>query len=59
MGELNKAVQPFRAEHVGSLLRPQELLKARTEKQGDWSIPVAGTLTVDELKPALSEENPL
>jgi 5-methyltetrahydropteroyltriglutamate--homocysteine methyltransferase len=51
MGELNKAVQPFRAEHVGSLLRPQELLKARTEKQGDWSIPVTGTLTVEELKP--------
>lgn len=27
---------PFRAEHVGSLLRPQSLLAARAEYEGDW-----------------------
>jgi len=27
---------PFRAEHVGSLLRPRPLLAARAEHEGDW-----------------------
>src|SRR5204863_4376609 len=34
---------PFRADHVGSLLRPPELLEARTEQQ-------AGRLSDDELR---------
>src|SRR5205823_4122416 len=34
---------PFRADHVGSLLRPPELLQARTEHQ-------AGRLSDDELR---------
>ena len=42
---------PFRAEHVGSLLRPRELLDARTARQGDWTVPVSGSLALDELKP--------
>ncbi len=35
---------PFRADHVGSLLRPPELLRARAEHQ-------AGRLPVEELRP--------
>ena len=42
---------PFRADHVGSLLRPRELLDARTARQGDWTVPVSGPLALDELKP--------
>src|SRR5260370_31376953 len=34
---------PFRADHVGSLLRPAELLRARAEHQ-------AGRLSVEELR---------
>src|SRR5271163_2568756 len=34
---------PFRADHVGSLLRPQELLRARSEHQ-------AGRLSAEELR---------
>jgi 5-methyltetrahydropteroyltriglutamate--homocysteine methyltransferase len=36
---------PFRADHVGSLLRPPELLKARAEHQ-------AGRLSAAELRAA-------
>src|ERR1700726_1984078 len=36
---------PFRADHVGSLLRPPELLRARAEHQ-------AGRLSAEELRPA-------
>jgi 5-methyltetrahydropteroyltriglutamate--homocysteine methyltransferase len=35
---------PFRAEHVGSLLRPQALLKARAAAEGDQYRPVSGPL---------------
>ena len=34
---------PFRADHVGSLLRPAELLKARTDR-------AAGRISVEELR---------
>ena len=27
---------PFRADHVGSLLRPKALLAARAQREGDW-----------------------
>jgi 5-methyltetrahydropteroyltriglutamate--homocysteine methyltransferase len=36
---------PYRADHVGSLLRPSELLKARADAE-------AGTLTADQLRAA-------
>ena len=34
---------PFRADHVGSLLRPPELLKARADR-------AAGKISVEELR---------
>jgi 5-methyltetrahydropteroyltriglutamate--homocysteine methyltransferase len=42
MGSMNP---PFRAEHVGSLLRPQVLLKARATAEGDQYRDVCGPLT--------------
>jgi 5-methyltetrahydropteroyltriglutamate--homocysteine methyltransferase len=36
MADGSAAGPPFRAEHVGSLLRPQPLLAARAEHEGDW-----------------------
>ena len=36
MADGSAAGPPFRAEHVGSLLRPQLLLAARAEYEGDW-----------------------
>ena len=36
MADVSVAGPPFRAEHVGSLLRPQPLLAARAEYEGDW-----------------------
>src|SRR6266404_3207555 len=39
---------PFRADHVGSLLRPPELLRARAEHQ-------AGRLSAEELRRAEDE----
>jgi len=41
---------PFRAEHVGSLLRPAGLLQARTEAEGDQYRQVNGPLKFDQLK---------
>jgi len=41
---------PFRAEHVGSLLRPASLLQARTEAEGDQYRQVSGPLKFDQLK---------
>ena len=41
---------PFRAEHVGSLLRPPALLQARTEAEGDQYRQVSGPLKFDQLK---------
>jgi 5-methyltetrahydropteroyltriglutamate--homocysteine methyltransferase len=41
---------PFRAEHVGSLLRPAALLQARTEAEGDQYRQVSGPLKFDQLK---------
>ena len=41
---------PFRAEHVGSLLRPAALLQARTEVEGDQYRQVSGPLKFDQLK---------
>jgi len=40
---------PFRAEHVGSLLRPAKLLQARTEAEGDQYRQVSGPLKFDQL----------
>jgi 5-methyltetrahydropteroyltriglutamate--homocysteine methyltransferase len=40
---MQRAIPPFRADHVGSLLRPQELLDARTRQQ-------AGEITAAELR---------
>ena len=37
------AILPFRADHVGSLLRPPELLRARAEDQ-------SGSLLTEELR---------
>jgi 5-methyltetrahydropteroyltriglutamate--homocysteine methyltransferase len=36
---------PFRAEHVGSLLRPKALLEARAAAEGDQYRPVSGPLS--------------
>jgi 5-methyltetrahydropteroyltriglutamate--homocysteine methyltransferase len=41
---------PFRAEHVGSLLRPATLLQARTEAEGNQYAQVSGPLKFDHLK---------
>ena len=41
---------PFRAEHVGSLLRPAALLQARSEAEGDQYRQVSGPLKFDQLK---------
>ena len=38
-----RALPPFRADHVGSLLRPRELAQARASRK-------AGTLSVDALR---------
>src|ERR1043165_2238544 len=40
---------PFRAEHVGSLLRPVNLLQARTEAEGDQYRHISGPLKFDQL----------
>lgn len=40
--ELRRAAPPFRAEHIGSLLRPPELQRARQEFE-------AGTFTAEGL----------
>src|SRR5262249_1526387 len=36
---------PFRAEHIGSLLRPEALLEARAAAEGDQYRPVSGPLS--------------
>jgi 5-methyltetrahydropteroyltriglutamate--homocysteine methyltransferase len=41
---------PFRAEHVGSLLRPQKLLEARAKLEGDPYRTAKGSLAHDELR---------
>jgi 5-methyltetrahydropteroyltriglutamate--homocysteine methyltransferase len=41
---------PFRAEHVGSLLRPEKLLKARAAAEGDQYKTVSGSLALNELR---------
>jgi 5-methyltetrahydropteroyltriglutamate--homocysteine methyltransferase len=41
---------PFRAEHVGSLLRPQKLLEARAKIEGDQYRTAKGSLAHDELR---------
>ena len=41
---------PFRAEHVGSLLRPAALLQARTEAEGDQYRQVSGPLKYEQLR---------
>lgn len=41
---------PFRAEHVGSLLRPTQLLKARAEAEGDQYRQASGPLNYSQLK---------
>jgi 5-methyltetrahydropteroyltriglutamate--homocysteine methyltransferase len=41
---------PFRAEHVGGLLRPPALLQARTEAEGNQYASVSGPLKFDQLK---------
>jgi 5-methyltetrahydropteroyltriglutamate--homocysteine methyltransferase len=46
---------PFRAEHVGSLLRPEALLKARAALEGDQYRTVAKSTMYDELK-AIEDE---
>jgi 5-methyltetrahydropteroyltriglutamate--homocysteine methyltransferase len=44
------AAPPFRAEHVGSLLRPEKLLKARAALEGDQYRTVAKSTLYDELR---------
>ena len=41
---------PFRAEHVGSLLRPEKLLKARAAAEGDQYRHSSGPLNYTQLK---------
>ena len=41
---------PFRAEHVGSLLRPAKLLQARAAAEGDQYRQVSGPLDFSQLK---------
>jgi 5-methyltetrahydropteroyltriglutamate--homocysteine methyltransferase len=41
---------PFRAEHVGSLLRPANLLQARTEAEGNQYRQISGPLKFDQLE---------
>jgi 5-methyltetrahydropteroyltriglutamate--homocysteine methyltransferase len=41
---------PFRAEHVGSLLRPQKLLKARADLEGDQYRAASGSLSFEQLR---------
>ena len=43
-------VPPYRAEHVGSLLRPQNLLVARQRLEGDQYTTTRGSLHFDELR---------
>jgi 5-methyltetrahydropteroyltriglutamate--homocysteine methyltransferase len=49
------AEPPFRAEHVGSLLRPERLLKARAEAEGNQYRQAAGPLAYAGLN-ALEDE---
>jgi 5-methyltetrahydropteroyltriglutamate--homocysteine methyltransferase len=44
------AAPPFRAEHIGSLLRPEKLLKAREAVEGDQYRQASGPLRYRELK---------
>jgi 5-methyltetrahydropteroyltriglutamate--homocysteine methyltransferase len=41
---------PFRAEHIGSLLRPEKLLKARAAAEGDQYRHASGPLSYVQLK---------
>ena len=41
---------PFRAEHIGSLLRPQKLLEARSAAEGDQYRKSTGPLTYTQLR---------
>jgi 5-methyltetrahydropteroyltriglutamate--homocysteine methyltransferase len=41
---------PFRAEHIGSLLRPERLLKARASLEGDQYRTVSGSTLYAELR---------
>jgi 5-methyltetrahydropteroyltriglutamate--homocysteine methyltransferase len=41
---------PFRAEHIGSLLRPEQLLKARAAAEGDQYRQASGPLQYTQLK---------
>jgi len=41
---------PFRAEHVGSLLRPEKLLRARAEAEGDQYRQASGPLKYEQLR---------
>ena len=50
-----RSTPPFRAEHVGSLLRPANLLQARAAAEGDQYRQVTGPLDFSELK-ALEDE---
>ena len=43
-------MRPYRAEHVGSLLRPQHLLDARERLEGDQYQVTEGSLKFDELR---------
>jgi 5-methyltetrahydropteroyltriglutamate--homocysteine methyltransferase len=45
-----RTTPPFRAEHVGSLLRPAKLLQARAAAEGDQYRQVSGPLDYSELK---------
>lgn len=47
---MSRLYPPYRAEHVGSLLRPKVLLKARERLQGDVYSEYKGSLAIEELK---------
>ena len=50
MGHNPFMTPPFRAEHVGSLLRLQALLAARAAAEGDQYRPVSGPLAYAGLR---------
>src|SRR5947199_1472111 len=47
---MSGAKPSFRAEHVGSLLRPEKLLKARIELEGDQYRAASGPLHYEQLR---------
>lgn len=54
-GKSVRSRPPFRADHVGSLLRPESLLRARDAAEGDHHRRVRGSRRFPELEPIENE----